>query len=156
MIPLELHGKSIRLLVFGGRDFKDYRFLGTLLDTLLTTVKGTGGQIIYLVEGEAPGADILAKSWAEWRRIPVLPFKAKWDDLTAPDAVIKINKYGRKYNARAGFDRNQQMIDEGKPTLAVAFPGGNGTNDMVERCKKAGISIIDLRKAFKNVDSERW
>lgn len=49
----------------------------------------------------------------------------------------------RKYGKSAGPLRNQQMIDEGKPDLVVAFPGGTGTADMVRRAKAAGIRVIE-------------
>ena len=39
----------------------------------------------------------------------------------------------------AGHIRNQQMLDEGRPHLVVAFPGGRGTADMVRRARAAGI-----------------
>ena len=45
----------------------------------------------------------------------------------------------KKYGKKAGPLRNQQMLEEGKPDLVVAFPGGNGTADMVRRAKKANI-----------------
>lgn len=38
------------------------------------------------------------------------------------------------------------MLDEGKPDLVIAFPGGRGTADMVNRAKVSGIEteiIID-------------
>lgn len=34
---------------------------------------------------------------------------------------------GRDYGKAAGAIRNQQMLDEGKPDLVVAFKGGRGT-----------------------------
>ena len=49
-------------------------------------------------------------------------------------------KHGRK----AGPIRNQRMIDEGRPDLVVAFPGGTGTADMVERARVAGIRVIEI------------
>jgi hypothetical protein len=36
------------------------------------------------------------------------------------------------------------MLDEGKPDLVVACPGGRGTADMVRRTKAAGIELILL------------
>ena len=33
-----------------------------------------------------------------------------------------------------------------KPTLVVAFPGGNGTEDMVDRAVAAGVSVIRVRQ----------
>src|SRR5262249_62369122 len=38
-----------------------------------------------------------------------------------------------------GSKRNQQMLEEGKPDLVLAFPGGRGTADMVRRAQEAGI-----------------
>lgn len=43
----------------------------------------------------------------------------------------------------AGPIRNQQMLDDGKPDLVVAFPGGKGTADMVRRARVAGIPTIE-------------
>ena len=45
----------------------------------------------------------------------------------------------------AGHIRNQQMIDEGKPDLVVAFPGGAGTADMIRRAKKHNLKVIEVK-----------
>lgn len=37
------------------------------------------------------------------------------------------------------------MIDEGKPDLVVALPGGRGTADMVRRAKKHGIEVVEVK-----------
>ncbi len=80
-----------------------------------------------VIEGEARGADTLARKAAEELGIPVEPYPANW------------TKYGRA----AGVLRNQQMLDEGKPDLVLAFhpdiSKSKGTADMVRRAKKAGI-----------------
>jgi hypothetical protein len=36
------------------------------------------------------------------------------------------------------------MLDEGKPDLVVAFPGGTGTADMVKRAELAGVKVVKL------------
>jgi hypothetical protein len=36
------------------------------------------------------------------------------------------------------------MIDEGKPELVIAFPGGSGTADMVRRARAANIPVIEV------------
>jgi hypothetical protein len=48
-----------------------------------------------------------------------------------------------KHGRAAGPIRNQQMLDEGKPDLVVAFllPQGSGTLDMIRRTEKAGIEV---------------
>ena len=48
------------------------------------------------------------------------------------------HRLGRK----AGPIRNQRMLDEGKPDLVVAFPGGTGTAGMVALACKAGVRVI--------------
>jgi hypothetical protein len=52
-------------------------------------------------------------------------YKAEWD------------KHGRA----AGPIRNQQMLDDGKPDLVLAFAGGRGTDDMCRRAREAGIEV---------------
>ena len=81
--------------------------------------------ITELIQGGAAGADRLAKCWAEERIGESTEYKADWD------------RYGRS----AGPIRNQQMLDEGKPDLVVAFPGTRGTADMIERTRKANIEL---------------
>ena len=62
---------------------------------------------------------------------------------------IKLNKalddlgYWDKYQNAAGPIRNQQMIDEGKPDICLAFPTkkSRGTWDMVSRCRKHNILV---------------
>jgi len=39
--------------------------------------------------------------------------------------------------------RNQQMVDYGLDGLA-AFPGGNGTADMVRRARAAGVTVMEV------------
>jgi len=48
---------------------------------------------------------------------------------------------------KAGPLRNQRMLDEGKPDLVVAFPGGGGTKDMVRRAVSAGVAIHEVNRA---------
>lgn len=114
---------STRLLVCGGRDYSDRRRAYVELDRIHVAYP-----ISVIICGAAAGADRLAMDWAAARRVKCLPFPADWE------------KHGR----RAGPIRNQQMLDEGVPTLVVAFPGGTGTADMVRRATKAGIKVLTV------------
>ena len=116
---------SLRVLVCGGRDFNDVMTLGSWLGGIH---KGHG--ISLLIEGGARGADRMARLFAEWKKIPVKTYEADW------------GKSGKV----AGPIRNQQMLDEGKPDLVVAFEGGNGTADMVRRARAAGVRVLDAYK----------
>jgi len=121
----------VRILVCGGRDFNDYRFLSSILDKLC---KDRGYHNEYMPEGvkiiagKAKGADTLAIDWAVTNWLPFQEFPADWE----------------KHGKAAGYIRNQQMLNEGKPDLVVAFPGGKGTAMMVSLAKKAGIEVIEV------------
>ena len=129
----------MNLIIAGGRDFDDYALLCKSLDHLL---KNTDKSTITVFSGKANGADFLGEQWAEIRQIPTKPFPADWDNLEAPGAVIKTTKSGKKYNAKAGILRNQEMLDAGASHL-VAFwdKSSRGTKDMIDRATKAGIVV---------------
>lgn len=113
-----------RVLVCGGRDFYDWRYLSLVMDELhaLHAIK-------LVIEGEQVGADKVAKWWAKRNGIEVLGIEAQW---TARGIV-------------AGRRRNVQMIAEGHPDVVVAFPGGPGTRNMLLIAKRCSIPRIDLR-----------
>lgn len=111
----------MRILVCGGRDFWQRERLYEVLDDLTL-----GQEDVVIISGCAKGADTLAIDWAEEAGVDLLKFPADWE------------KYGRG----AGHVRNQQMLDEGRPDIVVAFPGGKGTANMIERSRKAGVEVI--------------
>lgn len=111
------HGK--RVLVCGGRDYEDFVHLTEVLNAVRPATVITGG---------ARGADRLAMRWAAHVGVPLQTYPAKWDE------------HGRS----AGPIRNQQMLDEGKPDLVLAFPGGAGTADMVRRARAQGFWTIEV------------
>jgi predicted Rossmann-fold nucleotide-binding protein len=113
---------SIRVLVCGGRRYRDAMTLGSWLGGIH---KDRG--IAVIIEGGAGGADELARLFAEFAGIPVQTFPACWD----------------KHGKAAGPIRNRQMLDEGKPDLVVAFPGGRGTADMVRQARAAGVEVLE-------------
>ena len=114
----------MRVLVCGGRDFYHWG----LLHNTLSGIKNEN-HISCIIQGEAKGADWLAKAWASWFNIPTEDYPADW----------------KAYKKGAGHIRNQQMIDEGKPDLVVAFKGGTGTADMIRRAKKHNIKVIEVK-----------
>lgn len=130
----------MRLLVTGGRDYRDRGHVYRVLDAVHAKVT-----VSTLIHGAATGADSLAAKWAEERGVRAESFPADWTDTDRPGAIIRKRKDGTLYDALAGHVRNQRMIDEGKPDGVVAFPGGTGTADMVDRARKAELKVWDLR-----------
>lgn len=117
--------RALTVLVCGGRNFDDALTLGSWLGGLH---KKAG--IALLIHGGARGADFMAGKFAQWAGIPVKEYPADWDT------------HGRA----AGPIRNQRMLDDGKPDVVVAFDGGRGTADMIDRAEKAGVRVIRATK----------
>lgn len=111
----------MKILVCGGRSYGDVGKIESILGSL---------NITSVVHGGCRGADILSERWAKNKGILVHAHLANWGLL------------GKK----AGVIRNQEMIDM-HPDLfmCVAFPGGAGTQDMVRRAKKSGLTVIEVR-----------
>ncbi len=130
---------GVSVLVCGGRDYANEKAVFTMLDA---THKARG--VAVVIHGAASGADSLAAKWADERHVPADPHPAQWDDLSHPDALIRTRRDGKKYDARAGFRRNQEMADL-HPSIVLAFPGGNGTVDMVRRASKVGALIVQCK-----------
>lgn len=119
-----------RILVCGDRDWKDEDAVWRVLDSYLE--RYSPDQLL-IIQGDARGADTMAKMWAEDREIDHLSFPARWkyyrDVLRNPRA--------------AGPVRNKRMLTEGRPDLVIAFhddiENSQGTRDMLKKAKRAGI-----------------
>jgi hypothetical protein len=114
----------MRALVCGGRDYDDRDHVWNTLCEL----DAERGPFEVVIHGRATGADSEAMIWAQGLGRKHAPFQADW------------HTHGRA----AGPLRNQRMIDEGRPNLVIAFPGGRGTADMVRRAKAAGVEVIEI------------
>lgn len=112
---------TARILVCGGRNYSNREKLDAVLNAIVLPHA-------VIISGGASGADDLAARWAIARGVQTQIFKADW------------NRHGRG----AGSIRNQQMLDEGKPNLVIAFPGGRGTADMIARAKAAGVYVSEV------------
>jgi len=111
---------KLRVLVCGGRNYNDITTLNAVLDKVNTDLG-----IAYIIEGGARGADRLAGSWAIRNEVGLEQYPANW------------NRYGK----RAGYLRNVQMAEEGKPDMIITFPGGIGTQMMRDIGKKKHIPV---------------
>lgn len=63
--------------------------------------------------------------------------------LVVPYAIVPAN--WDVFDRRAGPVRNSWMLDL-KPDLVIAFPGGRGTQNMVEQAKKRGIKVMTVEE----------
>lgn len=115
--------RVMRVLVCGGRDYAERGQVFVTLNGIATA----NGEL-HIIQGGAEGADGFAREWAQAEYATLTSYFANWQ------------AHGRK----AGPIRNQTMIDEGKPHLVVAFPGGRGTADMVRRAEASGIPVLKV------------
>lgn len=113
----------MRILITGQRTFAARALM-------LEVFKGFPKDAI-IIEGEAKGADIMAREIGESLGMVVKKFPAKWT----------------KYGKAAGVIRNTQMLDEGKPTVVHAFfekktmDKSRGTKNMIKQAKDRGIPV---------------
>ena len=114
----------MRILVCGGRGYKDSGKVFEVLDGLH---REHGA--LTIIEGGAAGADTFAGEWTCMQRTcRLITEPADW------------KRYGRP----AGPIRNQEMLDNHKPVLVVAFPGGRGTAHMMRIARSSGIAVIEV------------
>ena len=115
----------MKVLVCGGRDYNDVDTLFRILDEYIINGKT---MIKTIISGHAKGADQMAEMYAQEMGIKTEVYPANW------------NRYGKK----AGYLRNVQMAEEGKPDLIIAFPGGKGTAMMIKIGKERGINVMEI------------
>lgn len=118
----------MRVLICGGRNFSDRDLMSRMLMRFKPDNVATDASEHVFILGGAPGADTLAEEWADVFGIRKRLFPADW----------------QTHGKAAGPIRNQRMLDEGRPDLVIAFPGGVGTHDMVRRARKAGVEVWDV------------
>lgn len=107
----------MKMIIAGGRDFKDLRALSRFMETL----KRPPSEVVC---GMARGADLTGKRWADGRRIPVKEFPARWEQGKA-----------------AGFHRNTRMAEHADALLAFWDGISNGTSHMIEEAERLGLYV---------------
>jgi hypothetical protein len=125
----------MKTIIAGGRkgfDYADVEKAMSLCGWIPTEV----------VCGEAAGVDTFGKIWAERNKIAVVSFPAKWNDLSHPDATIRINSFGKKYDAKAGIRRNHQMGDYAEALVAIWDGLSRGTKDMIDYANKKQLKLF--------------
>jgi len=130
------------------QDHRDF-YGGELPPEEFKRLRGYRGPVTALYEGEADGADICARAWAESRGIPVRP-----------------HPYKSELGRAGGPARNAEMlaaaIDEattvGEPLAIVLFPGGPGTADMAARAAKLrdDFPLIVRVLDYRGGPAQRW
>lgn len=121
ILKLEDAPRGARLIVCGGRGYADRERVFKTLDLLAPR---------EIAQGEANGADSLAKAWAAERGVPCARFPALW-------------RIDGQY--AAGPRRNRRMFSGFEPDGTVSFPGDRGTADMENVTIDGGAWLVRIR-----------
>lgn len=118
----------MKAIICGGRDYiltdEDYADLDELHELI---------EITEVVSGKARGADTCGERWAQKRGIPVKEFPITKEDW-------------KQYGMGAGPRRNRRMRDYILPDgVCIAYPGHNGTANMVSLAKERQLHVYDWR-----------
>ena len=114
----------MKTIVCGSRKSESY-----LREAVFQYLEQCPWEITELVSGKATGVDLFAEQWAAKRKVPIRPFPALW----------RPSKHSSKVDRSAGPRRNALMAEYAE--ACIAFPGGVGTADMLNKAKRAGLRI---------------
>ena len=106
----------MKLVVCGGRDYAM-----TFDDAILLARVAAEFGVDELVSGACRGVDQDCERWARASGIKIRQFNPQWDD----------------YGSAAGPKRNAEMA--AYADVVLAFPGGVGTMDMVDKARRGGL-----------------
>lgn len=114
-------------LFCGGRTFADQ----IMFDDVMVRLVGMFGCPAKVVHGNAKGLDAMAAEWADRMAIPSIGVPADW----------------ATHGKAAGPIRNEDMLIDHKPKRVIAFPGGKGTADMLQRARnrRGEIEVIEIK-----------
>jgi hypothetical protein len=117
ILSLSAAPRRARIIVCGGRDYADRVRLFAVLDVI---------DPVEIAQGDARGADALAREWAAERGVPCARYRALWETE----------------GKAAGVLRNRRMFDGFAPGGVVSFPGGRGTADMERVALGGGVWLF--------------
>lgn len=116
----------MKVIVAGGRDFKNYKLLKCTLDSFQQEY----GNITEVISGTAVGVDKLGEQYANENNIPIKRFVPDWQGL----------------GEKAGHVRNRLMGDYAKEHngMLVAFwdKQSKGTKGMIDYANNIGLKSV--------------
>lgn len=115
----------MRLLICGGRHFDE---AATILDELNRL--HAHRPVTALIHGGLPMIGTPADAWARQNDVHVIRYPANWTLL------------GKQAETR----RNLFMLEDSRPDMLLAFPGGRHTTEMLQRARSTNVPVI-LAKA---------
>lgn len=110
-------------IAFSGGDTTDHRTIWARLDQ----VHAKHPDMVLLHGGSPKGAERIAATWADNRKVPQVAFKPDWT----------------KHAKAAPFKRNDRMLDT-MPIGVIVFPGTGIQENLADKARKMGIPVYRL------------
>lgn len=114
-----------RVIIAGGRDFADYALLSETMDDYLSKVTDD----IFIVCGQARGADTLGERYAKEHGYQVNYFPANWE----------------RFGKSAGYIRNTEMAKNADALVAFWDGHSLGTKHMIATAEQLGLDVRVVR-----------
>lgn len=111
----------MKIIIAGGRDFKDYKTLSEICNHILPQFKN-----VSLISGTARGADRLGERYAKENGYEVEKFPANWDF----------------YGKSAGYMRNLEMAKYADGLIAFWDNKSKGTKNMIGFASEYGLMTV--------------
>ncbi|MAC76595.1 MAG: DUF2493 domain-containing protein [Salipiger thiooxidans] len=112
-------------IAFSGGETTDHRTIWDRLDQ----VHAKHPDMVLLHGGGPKGAERIAATWANNRKVPQVAFKPDWV----------------KHAKAAPFKRNDRMLDT-MPIGVIVFPGTGIQENLADKARKMGIPVYRLAK----------
>lgn len=148
-MPLRSHSAiadyDIIVTVAGSRSYNDYsQFVRFLEDLLLRDEFLDHGPILFVSGKAHAGPDAMIIRWCDENGYDWVEFAADWDNINVPGALIRTNKFGKQYNAKAGHQRNRSMAEHSTHLILFWDGVSPGTRNMREEGNKLGLHVYTL------------
>ena len=110
----------MKVIIAGGRDFKDYELLMKKCDNILINQTD-----VTIISGGAKGADSLGEWYANQKGYGLEIYPAEWE----------------KFGKSAGYKRNVLMAENADALIAFWDGKSRGTNHMINIAKGKGLLV---------------
>ncbi|ATG46464.1 hypothetical protein CEW89_02130 [Celeribacter ethanolicus] len=110
-------------IAFSGGDTTDHRLIWGRLDQ----VHAKHPDMVLLHGGSPKGAERIAATWADNRKVPQVAFKPDWT----------------RHAKAAPFKRNDRMLDA-MPIGVIVFPGTGIQENLADKAREMGIPVYRL------------
>lgn len=111
----------MRLILAGGRHLDDAALIRRALSRAHSL-----HPLTVLIHGGTGTLGATADDWAREMRLHLVRYPANW----------------RAFGKRAGAIRNAFMLEDSRPDMLLALPGGTDTADLVALAHNAGLPVI--------------